>query len=133
MSQGEFWPKIFGQTVSAPALDIDCRLDPVTVPIEQAVPAGLAVNELLTNAHNSALSSRPGAGLRVELRDGDDLVTVVIADTGPGLPPDFDIEQTTTLGMQLVNNLAHQLGGGVTARNDGGAVFTLTFPKARRS
>jgi PAS domain S-box-containing protein len=126
-------PKIFGQAVSAPAQDIDCRLDPVTVPIEQAVPAGLAVNELLTNAHKYALSSRPGAGLRVELRDGDDLVTVVIADTGPGLPPDFDIEQTTTLGMQLVLNLAHQLGGGVTARNDGGAVFTLTFPKARRS
>ncbi|KHK00571.1 histidine kinase dimerization/phosphoacceptor domain -containing protein [Desulfovibrio sp. TomC] len=126
-------PKIFGSSPSNPGLALHCRLDPVTVPIEQAVPAGLAVNELLTNAHKHALPSREGAWLRVDLRETVQDVIIVIADNGPGLPPDFEPSQTGTLGMQLVLNLAQQLGGGLSARNEGGAVFTLTFPRAAQS
>ncbi|OLN30894.1 Sensory transduction histidine kinase [Desulfovibrio sp. DV] len=126
-------PKIFGQATSGPGFDIHCRLDPVTVPIEQAVPAGLAVNELLTNAHKHAFASREGARLQVALRETGQEVVIVIADNGPGLPPDFDLNQTGTLGMQLVLNLAQQLGGGVSAQNEGGAVFTLAFPKSAPS
>jgi len=126
-------PKIFGQGVENSSLDIRCVLAPVTAPIEQAVPAGLAVNELLTNAHKHAFSGRQNAVLTVTLAAVDDDVVIVIADDGPGLPQDFDLEQTGTLGMQLVLNLSRQLGGEVAARNDHGATFTLRFPKADAS
>jgi PAS domain S-box-containing protein len=126
-------PKIFGQSCQTAPFDIDCRLAPVTVPIEQAVPAGLVVNELLTNAHKHAFRHSPQARLRVTLTEKDSTVEVAIADNGPGLPPDFDLENTGTLGMQLVCNLTRQLGGTVSAHNDGGAVFTLRFPTAGRT
>ncbi|MYL83700.1 PAS domain S-box protein [Desulfovibrio aerotolerans] len=123
-------PKIFGQGPKDSPLDLRCILAPVTVPIEQAVPAGLAVNELLTNAHKHAFFGRENPVLTVTLAQTDDAITITIADDGPGLPTDFDLEQTGTLGMQLVLNLARQLGGSINARNDSGATFILRFPKA---
>lgn len=123
-------PKIFGPPCTDPSVDIRCDLAPVAVPIEQAVPAGLAVNELLTNAHKHAFIGRERAVLTVTLAEVGSDIAITIADDGPGLPDGFDLEQTGTLGMQLVLNLARQLGGGVTAHSDAGASFTLRFPKA---
>ena len=126
-------PKIFGQGGQGAPIDVDCRLDPVTVPIEQAVPAGLVVNELLTNAHKHAFRDNAQARLNVTLAVRDGAVVIDVADNGPGLAPDFAVESTGTLGMQLVGNLARQLGGQVTARSDHGAVFSLAFPAAGRT
>ena len=123
-------PKIFGQGSKDAPLDIRCILAPVTVPIEQAVPAGLAVNELLTNAHKHAFVGRENPALSVTLTDARETIVITIADNGPGLPDGFDVEQTGTLGMQLVLNLARQLGGSIEAHNNHGAVFSLRFPKA---
>ncbi|MHC1790881.1 histidine kinase dimerization/phosphoacceptor domain -containing protein [Solidesulfovibrio sp.] len=124
-------PKIFGPPRPDSLFDIRARLDAVTVPIEQAVPAGLAVNELLTNAHKHAFRHRQDGLLRITLEQVPGEIMVTVADDGPGLPPGFDVEQTGTLGMQLVLNLARQLGGSLTAQNDGGAAFTLRFPAAQ--
>ncbi len=126
-------PKIFGQIGQGAPVAVDCRLEPVTVPIEQAVPAGLVVNELLTNAHKHAFRDNEQARLDVTLAVRDGFVEIDVADNGPGLAPDFAVESTGTLGMQLVGNLARQLGGQVTARSDHGAVFSLTFPAAGRT
>lgn len=126
-------PKIFGQIGQGAPVAVDCRLDPVTVPIEQAVPAGLVVNELLTNAHKHAFRDNAQAHLDVTLAVRNGSVEIAVADNGPGLTEDFTVESTGTLGMQLVGNLARQLGGQVTARNDHGAVFSLTFPAAGRT
>lgn len=126
-------PKIFGQVGQGAPIAVDCRLDPVTVPIEQAVPAGLVVNELLTNAHKHAFRDNAEGRLDVTLAVRNGAVEIDVADNGPGLAPDFAVESTGTLGMQLVGNLARQLGGQVTARSDHGAVFSLTFPTAGRT
>jgi len=122
-------PRLFGQTPFAtPRLTFDCQLDPVSVPIEQAVPAGLIVNELLTNAYKHAFRGRDTGTLSILLQGGEQEVVIVIRDDGPGLPEGFDSERTGTLGMQLVVNLARQLGGTITTATDAGAVFTLRFP-----
>ncbi len=123
-------PRLFGHDHKVPELAFDCRLAPVDVPIEKAVPAGLVLNELLTNAYKHAFQGRPTGILRLRLEEQDQTVTIVVADDGPGLPEDFRIDETPTLGMQLVANLSRQLGGEATAANDDeGAVFTLRFPK----
>ena len=123
-------PRLFGQPRDEPRLVFDCRLAPVTVPIEQAVPAGLIVNELLTNAYKHAFRDRTDGLLHITLEQTPSAVSIVVADDGPGLPPGFDPERTDTLGMQLVTNLARQLGGEIAACTASGAEFRLVFPKA---
>jgi len=79
---------------------------------------------------------RPSSGeiregqLRVVLRREEDFVVLEVEDNGPGLPPDFDILSTPTLGMTLVVSLVQQLGGELTTSNGpmGGACFQLVFP-----
>ncbi len=123
-------PRLFGPDPQKTNLTIDSRLEAVDVAIEKAVPAGLAINEILTNAFKHAFRGRPSGSLRLRLTERDGLVTVAIGDDGPGLPPDFRPEEGETLGLRLIVNLARQLGGEITAANDAeGAVFTLAFPK----
>jgi PAS domain S-box-containing protein len=127
----ELLPRLFGHASKIPRIAFDCRLNPVSVPIEQAVPLGLVLNELLTNAYKHAFQHREDALLGISLEESlqRQEVVIVIRDDGPGLPPDFDPQRTDTLGMQLVVNLVRQLRGELTARTDGGAVFSLHFPK----
>ncbi|EFL50200.1 signal transduction histidine kinase [Solidesulfovibrio fructosivorans JJ]] len=125
----ELLPRLFGHDQKTPRLSFDCRLDPVGVPIEKAVPAGLALNELFTNAYKHGFAGRETGLLLVELREEEKDVVIKVRDDGPGLPEGFDPDAGATLGMQLIANLSRQLGGTVEAGNDGGAVFTLRFPK----
>jgi PAS domain S-box-containing protein len=121
-------PRLFDES-TGPDLAMDLRLGEACVPIEQAVPAGLILNELLTNAYKHAFAGRPSGTLGIAIAEVDDMVEVEVRDDGPGLPPGLDLAHTATLGMQLVSNLARQLRGTVEARNDNGAIVTLRFPK----
>jgi two-component sensor histidine kinase len=51
-----------------------------------------------------------------------------IWDNGVGLPADFDARQAQSLGLQLVTDLATQLGGRLETERDAGACFSVTFP-----
>ena len=125
----ELLPRLFGHNDSTPRLSFDCRLDPVSVSIEKAVPTGLTLNELFTNAYKHAFRMRPTGLLGVELHEEAEHIRIVVRDDGPGLPAGFDPEACDTLGMKLVRNLVQQLGGTLTAANDNGAVFTLHVPR----
>jgi PAS domain S-box-containing protein len=122
-------PRLFDDASNGPRLAMDLRLDEARVPIEQAVPAGLVINELLTNAYKHAFIGRDQGLLGIAITEVDGMVEIEIRDDGPGLPAGLDLERTATLGMQLVGNLARQLRGSIEARNDGGAVLLLRFPK----
>lgn len=106
---------------------IELDLAPISLGIDQAIPLGLLVNELITNAFKHA--PRPDASLRilVRLRNEGDRVTLNVRDNGRGLPMNFAPGSTGTLGLQLVWSLAEQLRGEMLTENDGGASFTLTF------
>jgi two-component sensor histidine kinase len=84
---------------------------PVTVATDQAVPLGLLVNELVTNAFKYAY---PGGGGEVRVSvspaDGGHL-RLEVCDRGVGLPPDFDAVISKSLGMKLIATLGRQLGG----------------------
>ena len=110
-----------------------------TGPLQAAVATPLAVvlNELFQNAAEHARpASEDGASdgpsmLRVdlELTRQDDELRVVVRDDGVGLPPDFSIDNTSTLGLSIVRDLVGtQLGGKIEMRNDGGTVVEITIP-----
>ena len=122
-------PRLFGNGDSQPRVVRHLHLGEACVPIEQAVPAGLIINELLTNAYKHAFAGRGTGELTIIVEASDDTIVIAVRDNGPGLPDDFSMEQTASLGMQLVCNLTRQLRGEIAAQNDGGAVFTLRFQR----
>ncbi|OHD24833.1 MAG: hypothetical protein A2Y38_18770 [Spirochaetes bacterium GWB1_59_5] len=83
----------------------------ILVSLNQAMPCGLILNELITNALKYAADGRVDAEIIVELRKSGDDVTVSVTDDGPGLAPGFKPEDSEGLGLQLIRTLAEQLGG----------------------
>jgi PAS domain S-box-containing protein len=111
----------------------------VSIGIDEAIPCGLIVNELLSNALKYAFpeenAPRPfppdGPEITLALTDiGAGKLRLSVRDNGIGFPHSFDFHGTSSLGMQLVNVLAEQLGGSVELEPGPGTTFALTFPAA---
>ena len=119
---------------AAARLELD--LAQVKVGMDQAAPCGLLVNELICNALKHGFPGGRSGEVRVELQAvaGSALVRLRVSDTGVGLPPDFEARRGQSLGLQLVSDLAGQVGGTLEAGPGPGpgpgAVFTVTFRAA---
>jgi two-component sensor histidine kinase len=114
-----------------PEAKLTLELDPVELVIDQAIPAGLILNELLTNAfkHGRAPDGCCCITVRASL-EGAGRMRLGVADGGPGLPPDYATRRAGSLGMTIANALARQLGGELVIEPGPGARFSLSFPVA---
>ena len=102
---------------------LTAEVDDIQASLEVAVPFGLLVTELVGNSLKHGFpAGRPGH-VRVQLRKIGTEVWLTLNDDGVGLPTGFDIDQATSMGLQLAASLAGQLGGRLQAGNEGGAVF----------
>ena len=108
----------------------------ITLDLSRATPGGLIINELLTNSLKYAFPPSfdcekiRGAPcmITVSLTEDDGAYILTVRDNGIGLPGDFDIASTKTLGLKLVNFLArHQLRASVEVHSDNGAEFRFRF------
>ncbi len=123
-----------GQNAAPGAVRLSLDLKPVDVDIDQAIPAALIVNELLSNSLKHAFPEGRVGELRLVLDvDSARLVRLCVSDTGVGLSPDFETRRTKSLGLQLVSDLARQLGGKLEIERIPEARFTVTFPLTRES
>jgi two-component sensor histidine kinase len=100
-----------------------------------ATPLALVLTELLQNALQHGLSKIPGrfgpGRLEVSARRRPGQLTVTVADNGAGLPPDFDLESSASLGLQIVRTLVvAELGGrlAITPRPGGGTIVVVDLP-----
>jgi len=108
-------------------------LSPVEVDIDQAIPCGLIVNELLTNSLKHAFAEGQAGEIRLSLQqDADGAARLQVSDTGAGLPRDFDSRRGKSLGLQLVSDLARQIGGRLEIDSVSGAAFAVIFTPAAR-
>jgi two-component sensor histidine kinase len=98
------------------------------LPINAAIPCGLVVNELISNALKHAFPGDRRGEIAVELiADPSGKAVLSVADNGIGIPQEIDISKTSTLGLQLVTLLTGQLGGKITTRRSNPTEFVLTF------
>ncbi|ABD87842.1 sensor histidine kinase [Rhodopseudomonas palustris] len=107
-----------------------CQADPMLILADHAIPLGLMINELVTNAVKYAYPGRRG-GIEVSAREIDGHLQLAVADQGVGLPPDFDIEQPrASLGFKVIKGLVRQLNGQLKVESGagGGARFVLELP-----
>ena len=105
------------------------RVDDYPFPISVAVPVGLIINELLSNALKHAFEGKDEGTIEVSLTASEDgRINLTVSDDGVGLPPGFDIDTSKTLGLRLVKILTEdQLQGTLEVTSDCGATFKMEF------
>ena len=104
---------------------IECRLEPLTVTADQAMPLGLILNEVVANAFKHAFVDGRGGRITVQLEMADaQNARLTVQDDGVGMPS----APPTGLGRQLITALGKQIRGHTTVEEHDGTRFVLTFP-----
>jgi two-component system, sensor histidine kinase PdtaS len=109
---------------------LHCHADPMLLSADHAIPLGLLINELVTNAVKYAYP-KGGGTIEVNAREVDGHLHVEVSDQGIGLPNGFDIDQPqASLGFKVVAGMVRQLHGHltVTSNSPQGAHFLLDLP-----
>ncbi|MBX7183960.1 MAG: PAS domain-containing protein [Vicinamibacteria bacterium] len=103
------------------------ELEPIIVDLDRAIPCGLVLNELASNSVKHAFPEGRLGEVWIDLRRVDPAtVGLSVRDNGAGLPADWEARVERSLGVQLVTDLARQLGGRLAIGPD--ARFEITFP-----
>lgn len=110
-------------------VDIELNIDSVQLPITQAIPCGLLLNEILSNSFKHAFEDRKEGTIKICLSKLTDKLVLKIQDDGIGLPDDSDIDINKSMGMTLIKTLAKQLDAKFNFRNECGAFFEFEFEK----
>jgi PAS domain S-box-containing protein len=111
---------------------LETALEPVELVIDEAIPCGLILNELISNALKHAFPDGSGT-IRVELTTSGDRVRVSVRDDGQGLPAAITATHGGNLGLDLVRTLADQLNADLDIASQGGAAFSLTFERTKHT
>ncbi len=102
----------------------------VYLDINKAIPCGLILNELISNALKHAFPGGRQGKLQILLRETENKeIEIIVRDNGLGLPDDVNIHAPRSLGLDLVSGLVkNQLDGQIEVRRDKGTEFRITFP-----
>jgi PAS domain S-box-containing protein len=112
------------------ALRMELPASGVMVDLERAVPCGLLVNELTTNAFKHAFPGERCGEIVIGLVEcDDDQIRFCVADDGVGLLPAAELAGSSSLGLQLVQLFVEQLHGVLTIGRETGTRFSVSFPK----
>jgi two-component system CheB/CheR fusion protein len=124
-----FTEQLSQSSVRSGLVGVHIQADEVLLTPDAAIPCGLILTELISNALKHGFPARQPGEIHVELQapNGQE-VTVVVRDTGVGFPEEVDFRRTTSLGLQLVCMLTAQLQGTIALERHNGTAFTLTFP-----
>jgi PAS domain S-box-containing protein len=126
---GELLPRLteaYGSMSSLVKIDINAH--DVKLPINEAIPCGLIVNELVSNALKHGFPDQQAGRIEVDIRELDEKwVVLSISDDGKGIPEGLDLQRTDSLGLQLVNLLAQQLHGQLDIQRAKPTRFSLRF------
>ena len=111
-------------------IEFDSTIDDVPIDIDLAIPCGLIINELVSNALKHAFGPEhtvDAPRITVSLIRKHNHLILSISDNGPGMPPGIHPETSKTLGLQLVHSLAKQLNATIEVNRHHGSSFIFTF------
>jgi PAS domain S-box-containing protein len=98
--------------------------------LDTSIPAGLIINELVTNSIKHAFKGDKDGIILINLHSKDNTLFLEVSDNGQGFPDEVDFKNTNSLGLQLVNTLVEQLNGSIelTKNKYKGTSFHIHFP-----
>jgi PAS domain S-box-containing protein len=110
------------------AVRLTVTIEDIPLGITEAIPCGLIINELVSNALKHAFpKGRAGEIVIQLLRRDAGQITLTVSDNGAGLPEQVDFRKSPSLGLTLINSLVEQLNGTIELDRRGGTTFTIAF------
>ncbi|MBT6765274.1 MAG: response regulator [Prolixibacteraceae bacterium] len=106
----------------------DYQIDDAYLPMDVAIPCGLIINELISNAFKYAFVDKANGTICIRFKlieEGEFLLTV--CDDGIGIPTEIDITKTKSLGMKIIHKLVQQIEGELQSDFSNGTKFTIKF------
>jgi len=111
--------------------EISCEIhaEEIFLPVDQALPCALVMNEILSNSYKHAFKGKKHGTIDVTAVQENGHIRITVKDDGIGIPPDFDIGHTNSLGMKLIRTLVkHQLKGSLHINSHHGTEMIVEFP-----
>ncbi len=105
------------------------EIEKVDLALDQAIPCGLILNELVSNALKYAYPNVENGEIIIRIKEEEGKIYLSVEDFGPGLDEEFKIEDTASLGLSLVHSLVDQLDGELILKTDSGTNFLIIFEK----
>lgn len=109
-------------------IHLNILADVVHLDIERAIPCGLIINELVSNALKHAFPNNQKGTVYVEInKPNDQQYAIIVGDNGVGMPEDLVLDTAETLGLQLIVGLALQLDATIGLMRKNGTQFEIRF------
>ncbi|MFA5269023.1 MAG: PAS domain S-box protein, partial [Methanoregula sp.] len=110
-------------------VSLEFTLGKIMVDIVTAVPLGILMNELISNALKHAFPDGREGTISISSVEEGNLITLVVRDNGIGIPEELDWKNAATLGMRLITSLVDQVDGTITLDRENGTAFTITVKR----
>ncbi len=130
---GDYISGLVGHLVSSyrirsEEVGLKIEVEEIKLDVDTAIPLGIIINELVTNALKHAFPDGRNGEITVSLgRAGNNHVRLLVSDNGIGLPETVNVQNSPSLGLQLVSLLSTHMGGTVTLSKDNGTTFEIQF------
>ena len=108
-------------------ITINVVSDDITMDIDSAIPCGLIINELVSNAIKYAFPDGRDGNITIKMHIQDQDYVLSVEDDGVGFPEEIDFKNPKTLGLQIVHTLTQQLDGDIELENNGFTRFKIRF------
>jgi PAS domain S-box-containing protein len=108
-------------------INIVVKIDNVPLPLAYAIPCGIILNELLTNAFKYSFHEGQTGEILVEFHKNNNRFDLSVGDNGVGLPAQLDFRTAETMGLRLINILTQQIKGEISLDQSKGTLFKITF------
>ncbi len=103
------------------------KMKDIELNMEEAIPIGLIINELITNTIKYAFPNDYEGNLYIYFDKEYKKYTLLVQDDGIGLPKDFNLNTITSMGLMVVQNLVLQLGGNINILESEGTGIKIEF------
>ncbi len=120
---------IHSYSIDIGKIALKTKFEKVFLSLDQAIPCGLIINELVSNALKYAFPPGTYGEITLSIRDFEKIIEIEIEDNGIGLPEGLDVSNSDSLGLQLVHTLIDQLDATIDVTSKDGTKYLITFEK----